>query len=258
MASEYLKRMAAQERLQTLDTPAATAKVSAEGAAESRPQPQQPSAFLLQMAAQEQAQKAVQTAPATTPPATTQTAPQPSAFLLQMVEREKQRNAEMEALKKSVGYDDKIAQSGMQKYLLDKETLQTKAAGKTIWQQLLENNAKAYTAATDSVFGTTMNQVVQQYRDDTSYKEPSDKWSTDQKNVFSFLYARSPAEASAYAISVNNAINKAETDAIKEEIRGKATDNPVAGALHTGGALLTAPTGLADFFDNLAEFNASF
>ena len=108
MASEFLKRMAAQERQKKLEASALPETETTEGAATAAPKAQ-PSAFLQRMVAQER-ERAAAAQPSRTP----------SSFLQQMAEQEKQRNAEINAYKTQIGYDETTAQAGYQRYLSDR------------------------------------------------------------------------------------------------------------------------------------------
>ena len=178
MASEFLKRMAAQEQLQKLQSPAVV-NTPEEGAADSRPQVQ-PSLFLQRMAAQEKAQaaqkdEAVPTSFVGTGAETQTTESQPSAFLQYMVEQEKQKEKETEAFKTKIGYDEVKGLKGFQRYLSDR-------------------GGKQYTEGYD---GT----------------EPTEKWSAEQKNIYGYLYVTSPIEAGNYARQVNASIENGEEKA---------------------------------------------
>ena len=144
------------------------------------------------------------------------------------------------------------AQKGLAAYNQKKAEAQEKENNKKWWQKLLEANASAYLAANDNPFVMSMNQQAQIYRQDTSYKEPNDKWSEDQKNQFGYLYMMDPAYASQYAEAINNQINKDAAEAQRTQIKQDAGDSKLKS---TASALLKGATSTADFLDNIAEFS---
>ena len=91
------------------------------------------------------------------------------------------------------------------------------------------------------------------YRDDTSYREPQDNWTQEQKDMFGYLYNKDPNTAFEYATNVNNAISAEEANKQREKIRELATKSPI---IHTIGSVAVSPLGLADYLDNLVEYAA--
>lgn len=154
-----------------------------------------------------------------------------------------------ETVSEIAGFNDRDANLGWQKFQIDQKK-QEKTEEKSWFEkaiQMLGNSG-------DSILpGANVTNVTNAYRNDTSYREPSDSWSDLQKKEFGYLYGRNPDEAWSYAEQVNNSIARAETEKQKTAITESATDGFWKGAAHTAGALATAPTGLADYLDNLAE-----
>ena len=148
---------------------------------------------------------------------------------------------------------DYLAQAakGLAAYNQKKAEAQEKENSKSWFQKWLEFNASAYLGQSDTWFGSTMNQETNRYRQDTSYQEPNDKWSEDQKKQFGYLYMMSPTYAAQYAEAINNEINKKAADAQKEGIVANSGDSKLKS---TASALLKGATATADFFDNIAEY----
>ena len=144
------------------------------------------------------------------------------------------------------------AQKGLAAYNQKKTEAIEKENSKSGFWKFLENMALAGLTANDNPFVMSMNQQAQIYRQDTSYKEPNDKWSQEQKDQFGYLYMMDPAYASQYAEAINNEINKAAADAQRTQIVADAGDSKLKS---TATAILKGFTGTADFLDNIAEFS---
>ena len=158
-----------------------------------------------------------------------------------------------EMVKSSADYDER-SNSGWDKYLTEKEA-QKKQQEDESWLEAIGRYLGAGTSDT-TLPGANISQVTDNYRKDTSYREPTEQWTADMKNAFGYLYSRDPEEAWKYAEEVNNALASQEKAPQIQKIQEQATGGFWQGAGHTAGALLTAPLGLADYLDNLAEFNA--
>ena len=144
------------------------------------------------------------------------------------------------------------SQTGMHSFLQAKQERQSTESGKGLWQQILE----ATTAPQNQFDNPIVSGMVassEQYRKDTSYMEPSDDWSQEQKDIFGYLYSDNTAKAYDYARKVNDAIKGAKEQQQRQRIAENATKNVWAGAGNTAAALLTAPTAIGDFMDNIAE-----
>ena len=140
--------------------------------------------------------------------------------------------------------------SGLKSFEAQKVAEKEKEESKTWWDRTLE----AYAYSSDANMpGSHFAHVTHAYRDDTSYREPSDQWSEGQRRQFGYLYADDPKKAYAYAEELNNYYNAVEHSAKQQEIVDSATSNFWSGAGHTLGAIATAPMGLADYLGDLAE-----
>ncbi|MBQ4326963.1 MAG: hypothetical protein IJC32_00940 [Clostridia bacterium] len=124
------------------------------------------------------------------------------------------------------------------------------------WQKILDANAKSYTITNENPAVYAANAVVENYRNDTSYKEPSDEWTDGQKNIFGYLWAVDKEKASEFAITVNESIAEEKEGKTSKKIKDWVTQNLGTGILGTAGALLLSPTAIADVTDNLAEYVA--
>ena len=152
-------------------------------------------------------------------------------------------------------YDVNIGKSGWQKYLADQERRRTDALAaeeeKTWWEKL--GGYLGEVQDTTMSMGT-MPSIVESYREDTSYLQPNEDWLEDEQYVFGFLYdTMGHAAAAQYADKLNAAINEEKKAAQIQRVQDAATESGWKGAAHTAGAILTAPLGLADYLDDLAQ-----
>lgn len=148
--------------------------------------------------------------------------------------------------------------AGFEKYLADEEAKKTAAEEK-------EKNKKWYDVLggyLGNVQDTTIpaaaeiNAVRDAYASDDSYKKPTEEWSEEQNNIFGSYYLTDPEKAYEYAKEVNDDIAEKKANKEKAGVVGSATDNGLAGAGHTIGAIAAAPLALADYMDNLIEQSA--
>ena len=145
------------------------------------------------------------------------------------------------------GYNEKDASAGWNAFLKSQQEKDQKEEEKSWFDKALEIMSLS---GDTTLPGSALVTVTNAYRDDTSYREPTEKWNEQQKKDFGYLYGKDQNKAWEYAENLNNAITKAEKDAQKKKITENAVSNPV---LHTAGALATAPMGLADYLNDMAE-----
>ena len=145
------------------------------------------------------------------------------------------------------------ALSGLKSYEAQKVAEKEQAENKTWWQSMAENYA--YSSPDTSLPAANLSIVTAGYRNDTSYREPNDKWDEGQKRQFGYLYAEDPNKAYSYAEQVNNYINAQAAYLEQQAAVRNGTESFGSGALHTAGAIASAPLGLglADYLDNIAE-----
>lgn len=98
--------------------------------------------------------------------------------------------------------------------------------------------------------------VVQQYANDTSWKEPTDKWNDDQRNAFGYLYAKDKEQAFQYAQEVNDAINADVKNKKRQAVQEKATSGLWAGTGETAKAIVAGMGGIGDYLNDVAEYTA--
>lgn len=98
--------------------------------------------------------------------------------------------------------------------------------------------------------GPTFSQVADEYRRDTSWKAPNSQWNDAERDIFGYLYDSDRDASECYAAEVNDAIAMLQKQEQQSGIAQAAVSDPVK---HTAGALLTAPLGMMDYLDNLAE-----
>ena len=99
-------------------------------------------------------------------------------------------------------------------------------------------------------------QMVQQYRDDTSYKEMNDKWSEEQRRDFGYLYAQDKQKAEEYAIALNEQLNAQAKDQQRKAVQEKATSSVGTGAKETAKAIGAGMLGIGEYMNDLAEYAA--
>ena len=160
-------------------------------------------------------------------------------------EQEEQNKKHAEMAKSKEGIE------GFEKYLADEEA--AKAKKPSAWQETI---MRGFATASDTPIGTAVNNVAYDYRNDDSYKKPTDEWTEEQNHIFGAYYLTNPAEAYEYAIGVNNQIAEKKANKQKEGVVASATSNGWAGTGHTAASILAAPTGLVDYIDNLLEYSA--
>ena len=160
--------------------------------------------------------------------------------------------AEWSNLKKTgstiTGYNDKDADAGWSAYQSEKNR---KPEEKSWAEKVLGYISNIPTDT--SLPAANINMAIDSYRRDTSYREPTDQWTERQKKDFGFLYKQNPDKALEFAKEVNNRIASDEKNKLLEQVQEEAVDHKVG---HTVGALLTAPLGIADYVDTLAEYIA--
>ena len=142
---------------------------------------------------------------------------------------------------------EKVSKSGLSAFdTILKERVQ-KEEDKTWWEKGLE--AFAYTSdSTLPAAGVT--EAYHAYREDTTYREPDERWNDEMRSIFGYLYSQDPEKAYEYATEINNALNAGEKQEKLDEISDSAKDNKVG---HTLGALAASPLGLADYLSDLTE-----
>ena len=94
------------------------------------------------------------------------------------------------------------------------------------------------------------------YTNDTSYKEPNEKWSADQRNQFGYLWATDRDKAYEYAVQVNSQIADYEEYLAQQGAQQDATKNGWTMTGHTIGAIASAPLALGDLLGDLVEYSA--
>ena len=140
---------------------------------------------------------------------------------------------------------------GWEKYLSDQANSGKEAT--PLWQQMI---LRSFATSNDNPVNMAFNNAVYDYKNDDSYRMPTDDWTEDQKDIFGYLYMTSPARAFQYAEATNNSNNLAEEEEAIRKIAESATSNFWAGAGHTVGSIATAPFGLADYLNCLAMIAA--
>jgi hypothetical protein len=169
------------------------------------------------------------------------------------VQTEAKERQEFEQLKATSEYKSQAA-SGWESYEAQKTAERAQEGNKTWWEKAIESYA--YAPADTSLPAAAISNAQAAYRNDTSYREPNEKWSTEQKDHFGYLWAEDQSKAYAYAEQVNNQINAGAQYNQQQAVGNWASQNIGTGTLGTLGAIATAPLGLADFLDNMVEYSA--
>lgn len=99
-------------------------------------------------------------------------------------------------------------------------------------------------------------QMLQQYRNDTSYKEMDDRWSEEQRRDFGYLYAQDKQKAEEYAIALNEQLNAQEKDKQRQAVQEKATSGVKSGLKETGKAIAAGMLGIGEYMNDVAEYAA--
>ena len=151
-----------------------------------------------------------------------------------------------------------LGSEGWQKYLegveKDRQAAIQAEEEKAWWEKLLEYNAQAHDISADP-YG--YNHMVKTIREDTTYRTPNDDWEEEQKLVFGYLWNDGDtAKAYRYAEVTNADINQKKEEEALKKIAENAASGFWAGLGNTLGAIVTAPTGMADFIYDLAHVSA--
>ena len=87
---------------------------------------------------------------------------------------------------------------------------------------------------------------------DDTYKQPDQRWTQEQRDVFGALYGQDKEKAEQFAIDINNAYNSAQQERQQSDVAAFAGEHPV---LSTAGSLFEGATGLgmADFLTSGIE-----
>ena len=98
--------------------------------------------------------------------------------------------------------------------------------------------------------------LMTQLRSDTSWREPTEDWTEQERNTFGYLYAQDPARAYEYGQYINDR-NKAQTRYEQEQKVGDWADKNIGTrAASAAAGILTMPAALADYLDYAAEYAA--
>lgn len=98
--------------------------------------------------------------------------------------------------------------------------------------------------------------MAQEYRKDTTYREPADNWTDDQRNTYGYLYSINPEAASDFAVKTSENYRRAENQEKLEAVQGWAIKNGFNASAGTVAAIAMMPLSLADTLNALTEYNA--
>ena len=173
-------------------------------------------------------------------------------------EKEWLNSRKYDYIKNSPDYDNTSA-SGWETYLSDDEKDRQEALyGKEDekWYETLGRwlGSGGAVDTTLPLSGTT--QVTHDLRNDTSYMEPANNWTDEQKDIYGYLYATDKGAASAYAQSTTEANNQAEKEQKIAAIEEWSTKNGFNSAVATLASIALMPMSLVDTLSALTEYNA--
>ena len=135
-------------------------------------------------------------------------------------------------------------------------------AGRAAFQT--EEKPKTNQAALDAaLYGAVNDPYIygymasyENYRTDTSYREPGEGWTAQQKNNFYYLYARDREEAYTYAQGLNDQLAYQKRAAEMQKASEWAQQNGWTEAAGTAAAIVSAPFAIADFLSAANEYSA--
>ncbi len=161
------------------------------------------------------------------------------------------------AFRSKSGYEDTI---GLSDYRQASGLTGFAKTAKSGYQQYLENQAAAaedkrktqewLSRPHPGVSG--MEMAALGLATDDTYKQPDERWTQEQRDVYGVLYRQDKKKAEQFAIDTNNAYNSAEQEQQREDAAAFAREHPV---LSTAGSLFAGATGLgmADFLGSGIE-----
>ena len=134
------------------------------------------------------------------------------------------------------------------------------------WEKYVAERAKGKAENKPSAFAqfgldmqyvdNPVGRLIDFKREDTSYQEPQDNWTTKEKNIFGAYFLEDPNKAYDYAAKLNNKKAKTAKGVKTEEISDSATSGGWAGAGHTALSILSSPLHMIDYFDDLTDVAA--
>lgn len=149
------------------------------------------------------------------------------------------------------------SQSGLTTYNTDRENREIER------QQAREDESwfEAIGRYLGGVSDTTMalgdtGRMINEMRRDTSYQEPEEGWTDDQRNMYGYLYSIDPGAAAAYAVNASERNRQSESEQKLSAVQAWATKNKVNASLGTVAAIAMMPLSLADTLNALTEYNA--
>lgn len=162
-------------------------------------------------------------------------------------------------------FDIEKGKEGYAKYLADQKALEEKRnalieanKSRPWWQKAMEIYLEGQRmAGSDNPYANTFanqfNQAVEYYRNDTSYLQPSEDWSDEDRWRFGEKYATSLAEAEKFAKEVNARITQEKRDAKKLNLAEWSKQNAGTQILGSIASLGANVVGGAGYLDMLAQ-----
>lgn len=162
-------------------------------------------------------------------------------------------NNQYEFYKDDTTYNSK-SRSGWKSFEAQKIAEWKEEESKTWFDKALESFAT--TPADTSLPNAGLINAQVAYTNDTTYREPNEKWSADQRNQFGYLWATDRDKAYEYAVQVNSQIADYEEYLAQQGAQQDATKNGWTMTGHTIGAIASAPLALGDLLGDLVEYSA--
>jgi len=148
--------------------------------------------------------------------------------------------------KGKIGYNNYLLEIERQKNAEKKEDSELKW-----WERVFRAMGSSPDA---TAIGSNLTIATEALREDTSWKEPMEEWSDEQRYTFGYYYDTYGIEAAEeYAASVNNGINLQKEQEQAETVKEESTKNPLKAAANTVGAIASSALGGGDFLYDLAQ-----
>lgn len=148
--------------------------------------------------------------------------------------------------KGKIGYNNYLLEIERQKNAEKKEDSELKW-----WERAF----RAMGSSPDTTaIGSNLTIATEALREDTSWKEPMEEWSDEQRYTFGYYYDTYGIEAAEeYAASINNSINLQKEQKQAAAVKEESTKNPLKAAANTVGAIASSALGGGDFLYDLAQ-----
>ena len=156
-----------------------------------------------------------------------------------------------------IGWEEYVAlQDRLAQQTADREEAKKKEGYslEQFWDDLGRWMGPGVNPDTSLPFHTDTQLIAQGYRDEEAAKRvPDERWTDEQRYTYGYLWKDSRQKAAEYAYAINNMLNIQQEQEQIQQIVEWSTDNFGSGAVSTAGAILAAPSGLADFLGDVMQ-----